>query len=65
MRVRGREKSPEDLYRVGGVNDDRRSSRGKNRGQWDGWGLEEPGKRPLEKFLNTLAIASKRFPSFI
>ena len=21
-------------------------SRGKDRGQWDGWGLEEPSKRP-------------------
>ena len=46
MRVRGRGESPEDMYRVSRVNDDGGGSRGKDRGQWDGWGLEEPSKRP-------------------
>ena len=46
MRVRGRGESPEDINRDGGVNNDGGGSRGKDRGQWDGWGLEKGGKRP-------------------
>ena len=46
MRVRERGESPGDMIglagrmMIGGV------SREKERGQWDGWGLEEPSKKP-------------------
>ena len=42
MGVRGRRESPKDMYRVSGVDDDRRWVQGAMMiGRWDGRGLEE------------------------
>ena len=32
-------------------------SRGKNRSQWNGWGLEEPSKRPALRFFDEIIIS--------
>ena len=54
IRVRRRGESPENMYRFGGMNDDRTSKVGLGErigGQWDGRRLEETSKRPASQTI--------------